>query len=312
MKERAYKYLFGPVSSRRFGRSLGVDLTPGRVCSFDCRFCQAGRVRRRTIERGEYAPTRAVMDEIAAWARDGVADTVSLAGSGEPTLHARFGDVLRFVRETTPFRAALLSNGSLFTRADVRADARSAHIVKVSLSAWDQASFVALNRPDPGLRLEDLLSAFAQFRAEFSGLFWVEVFLVPGINDAGAQVRRIAERANALRADRIHLNTAVRPTADAGLGALSPGRLRELAALFSPAADIPEGVRPGTAAGGGSRSSALETIRRRPCSAAQLAEIAAVPVARMQDQLDAWVRDGRAQATSVEGVLYYCGKEAGA
>ena len=89
-----YRYLFGPVPSRRFGRSLGIDLTPFKTCSLDCIFCQLGRTARLTTERAEWVDTRSVRREIDRWlASGGVADYVTLSGSGEPTLHSGFGHV---------------------------------------------------------------------------------------------------------------------------------------------------------------------------------------------------------------------------
>ncbi|MBU4459693.1 MAG: radical SAM protein, partial [Verrucomicrobia bacterium] len=95
-----YRHLFGPVPSRRLGRSLGVDLTPFKTCTLDCVFCQLGRTTRKTIVRDEYVPTADVVAELDAWLKDGgTADHITLAGSGEPTLHTRFGDVLQAVRD---------------------------------------------------------------------------------------------------------------------------------------------------------------------------------------------------------------------
>jgi len=92
--EKKYNYLFGPVPSRRFGRSLGVDLTPYKTCSLDCIFCQLGRTTEKTVERKEYVPTDIVLSELKDWLnKDGEADYITLSGSGEPTLHSRFGSL---------------------------------------------------------------------------------------------------------------------------------------------------------------------------------------------------------------------------
>ena len=113
MKQPDYRYLFGPVPSRRFGRSLGIDLTPHKTCSLDCVFCQLGRTPQKTLERKAYVPTADVIAEIDHWLQtDGHADYLTLSGSGEPTLHAEFGRVLAFLHDQ-PIPSVLLTNGTL-------------------------------------------------------------------------------------------------------------------------------------------------------------------------------------------------------
>ena len=138
---KKYDYLFGPIPSRRLGRSLGVDLIPYKTCSYNCVFCQLGRTPEKTLSRNNYVPHQKVCDEIYEWLKnDGKADYVTLSGSGEPTLHSNFGDVLKFVKEKSSIKTVLLTNGSLFHLPKVREAASQALIVKLSLSAWDQKS----------------------------------------------------------------------------------------------------------------------------------------------------------------------------
>ena len=236
---KKYKYLFGPVPSRRFGRSLGVDLTPYKTCSQDCVFCQLGRTTHKTVRRKEYAPLGSVLEEISEWlSTDGDADYITLSGSGEPTLHARFGQVLEFIRSNSRLPAVLLTNGSLFHLPEVRHGARHADIVKVSLSAWDHASYVWVNRPHPDLRFDQIVDGQKAFRNEFRGKIWMEVFLVAGMNSSSADVVRISRLAEKIRPDRIHLNTAVRPPAEAFAAPLGREELVLLAQIFHPAAEV--------------------------------------------------------------------------
>ena len=178
-----YHYLFGPVPSRRFGRSLGVDLTPRKTCTLDCVFCQLGRTTDKTMTRKEYVPVDAVLAELAAWIKEnGKADYITLSGSGEPTLHSGFGEVLQFIRSHSSIPAVLLTNGTLLHLPEVQEAACHAHIVKVSLSAWDQASFGWVNRPHPELSFHQVVEGQKAFRARFKGQLWLEVFLVAGMN----------------------------------------------------------------------------------------------------------------------------------
>jgi wyosine [tRNA(Phe)-imidazoG37] synthetase (radical SAM superfamily) len=234
-----YRYLFGPVPSRRLGLSLGIDLCPMKTCCMDCVFCQLGHTQSCTIERREYVPTALVLAELREWkAAGGTADCLTLSGSGEPTLHTGFGEVLRFIRSETPFKSALLSNGALMTIPEVRLDAALADIVKVSLSAWDAESFRRVNRSHPALRFADLVRSYESLRTAFRGELWLEVFVIRGVNDSRRDMAAIASLASQFAPDRVHLNTAVRPAADADVNALTAGELAALADLFDPPAEV--------------------------------------------------------------------------
>jgi len=209
-----YRYIYGPVSSRRFGRSLRIDLTPYKTCSLDCVFCQLGRTRCKTIERKEYVPAAAVLAEIMNWIEtDRDADVVTLSGSGEPTLHTGFGEVIKNLKQQS-IPTVLLTNGTLLDIAEVREAAIKADTVKASFSAWNQPSFEWLNRPFSGLTFNCLKEGIKRFRSKFKGQLWIEVFLVMGINSMEAVVEKIATAVKEVKPDRIHLNTAVRPPAE--------------------------------------------------------------------------------------------------
>ena len=170
---KTYNHLFGPVPSRRYGLSLGVDLAAPKTCTLDCIFCQLGATPRTTLTRTDSPPMDAILAELRHWlARTETEkkerlDFVTAAGSGEPTLHLRFGDLFRFARAEMPGRSLLLSNGSLFYLPEVRRDAALADVVKLSLHAWDQASFERISRPHPLLRFDAILDGYRAFRQSF-------------------------------------------------------------------------------------------------------------------------------------------------
>ena len=242
------KYLFGPVPSRRYGRSLGVDLAVPKTCTLSCRFCQLGPTPHTTVTRTETPDIDAVWTELREWLAQGnTADYITESGSGEPTLHLRFGDLLRRVRNETNCRSLLLSNGSLFFLPEVRRDALAADVVKVSLHAWDQASFETVNRPHPSLRFQAIIDGYRAFREAFTGRLDVEVFLIPGVNDRDDQAAKIAALVASFAPDSVTLNTAVRPPADSSINPCPPERLEALLPLFGPHTHIggkePQNVR---------------------------------------------------------------------
>lgn len=294
---RSFKHLFGPVPSRRFGRSLGVDLIPPKTCSTDCLFCQVGNTTCLTVERREYVPMDDVLRELGEWLdRGDGADFVTLAGSGEPTLHARFGEVPRFIRARSAIQTLLLSNGTLFWQSDVREQAQPFHVVKTSLSAWDQTSFELVNRPCPGLRFEEIVAGQAAFREQYRGRLLIEVFIVPGLNAAPRDVRRIAEHVRRIAPDGVQLNTAVRPPAERSVKPLSRERLEELALLFEPKAEvIAEFTRAVETATGIDEEDILAMLDRRPCTAAQIAAAFGLHVNEVSKLTGHLTRTGRAR-----------------
>jgi len=302
----AYRHLFGPVPSRRFGRSLGIDLTPNCTCSFDCVFCQVGRTAELTRERKEYVPTDEVLAELRDWMEnDGKADVVTLAGSGEPTLHTRFGEVLEAIAGSGRYPAVLLSNGTTFDLPEVREDARKADIVKVSLSAWDDASLRRINRPAEGVRFGAVLDGYRAFRRGFGGQFWAEVFVVPGVNDGRDAMARIAELAGSVGFDRVQLNTAVRPAAEKTVAPLPVDLLNELAELFHPRAEVVMQFVPGSEAPAADSVKLLAMLRRRPCTAEQVAVLFGLEPDSCRAVLDSLVRRGTVATRTVGCDLYY-------
>ena len=306
-KMRKYKHIFGPVPSRRLGRSLGVDLTPYKTCSQDCVFCQLGRTTDMTVAREEYVPMDEVLDELGEWLkRDGKADHITLSGSGEPTLHSRFGEVVRFVRKNSPIKPVLLTNGSLFHLPEVRRAALQAHIVKVSLSAWDQASYGWVNRPHPDLDFKQLIEGQMAFRDEFKGQMWIEVFLVPGMNSIPSDVAKIAALADLLKPNRVHLNTAVRPPAEDFVAPLSKERLISLCHLFGPTAEVIAGCE---AKGGveveANEEKIISMLQRRPCTAEDVAAAFGLHLNEVSKYLGMLTKEGRISSKRTSRALYY-------
>ena len=293
--EAHYRYLFGPVPSRRLGLSLGVDLNPMKVCTEDCVFCQVGRTTERTLERKAWVPTAAVLAEFDRWAGGGPrADFVTLSGSGEPTMHAEFGAVLRHVRATAKFKTALLSNGSLLFLPEVRRDAALADVVKVTLSAWDEASFRKIHRPAAGATFARLLEGERALREEFRGQLWVEVMLLPAYNDAPEQVRAIAGLVKSLRADAVHLNTTTRPAlAGVEVPRVPEAWLRTVAPWFSPVAEIPSFSGKAAPPEAMSDAAWMELLARHPIALEALAASSGTEVAALERRLAPLVAAGK-------------------
>ena len=307
-----YRYLFGPVPSRRFGRSLGIDLVPMKTCTENCVFCQLGATPTTSVDRRDYVPTADVLAELRHWARaGGEADIVTLSGSGEPTLHSHFGEVIRGARAATGRPTLLLTNGTLMGQAQVRQGAAAADIVKVSLSAWDAASFERINRPHASLVFDDILEGYRAFRSMFKGKMWVEVFMIDGVNTASDQVAALAALARSFSPDRIQLNTAVRPPTEAWVHPPAAADLARIAHVFSPHAEVVSSSSAGAEGSTSGASTILELITRHPATTQQLAHAQGREAAAVQAELDALKGAGKATTRALDGDTYYLAAERG-
>jgi len=283
MESQGRKYIFGPVASRRLGRSLGVDIVPRKVCTLDCVYCQVGRTTDQRVERGDFVPVEDVIREL----RETLAvvprpDYVTISGSGEPTLNWRLGEIIDAIRAATDVPVAIITNGTLLGQAAVRQDCAKADLVCPSLDAGDEETFRRVNRPAArpagaaarGITLQALVDGLIEFRNEYRGKFWLEVFLVAGLNDSDEQVEKIRRLVERIRPDRVQLNTATRPTAEPDARAVPPERLAQIAALLGPKAEVitsPPSRRAGPAARLVEAEEILALIRRRPVTAEDIA-----------------------------------------
>ncbi len=233
------KYLYGPVPSRRLGRSYGVDIVPLKDCTLDCVYCQLGKSLKKTVERKDYGPVEPILAELKAALAEGTkADFITIAGSGEPTLNLRLGELIDGIRKLTDIKIAILTNGTLLDRSDVRADCAKADVVMPSLDAGDEETFRKINRPHSSISFENLVSGLCKFRKEYSGRIWLEVFLAGSINTGTRDIARIAEAIERIGPDKIQLNTAVRPTAEANVARLDPEQLTKIAGMLGPKCEV--------------------------------------------------------------------------
>jgi wyosine [tRNA(Phe)-imidazoG37] synthetase (radical SAM superfamily) len=208
-----YKHLFGPVFSRRLGRSLGVDLLPYKTCSLDCVYCECGATTVLTATPAVFVPTGDVIAELDDYlARKPALDFVTFAGSGEPTLHAGLGAIVAHLKHAHgDYKVAVLSNGTLFSRPEMRAAVLQADLLVPSLDGATAESFQAVNRPTPGIRVDDVIDGLATLRQEYRGTFVLEIFVVPGVNDTEREVAALREAALRIGPDAVQLNRLDRP-----------------------------------------------------------------------------------------------------
>ncbi|MGC8765828.1 MAG: radical SAM protein [Brevinematia bacterium] len=213
-----YRTIYGPVPSRRLGISLGIDIIPYKVCSFNCIYCECGKNTELTIERKDFLPIEIVLEEIEDYlSRNPPPDFITISGSGEPTLHLRLGLLLEELKNRYPLiKLAVLTNSSLLYIPEVRKDLYPVDLVLPSLDAATEKAFKHINRPFHSLKLEKIIEGIALLNKELKSIsnekkMWLEVFIVEGINTDEKSISSLREACILINPDKIQLNTLDRP-----------------------------------------------------------------------------------------------------
>ena len=306
MKEK-FQHVFGPVPSRRLGRSLGIDLIPFKTCSYDCIYCQLGRTTVTTIERKVYAPIDDVLDEVKRRLANGPhPDYITLSGSGEPTLHTEIGKVIQGIKAITEIPVAVLTNGSLLWMEDVHKALLNADLVVPSLDAGTPETFRKMNRPHETIDFNRMVEGMVAFGSEYSGDLWLEVFLVEGINDTDEEIAHIVDLAGRIKPNRIQLNTVTRPPAEETSRPLGKERLEQIARRFVPSAEVIADVAPKmTDTQKGCMNDILAMCQRRPCTLEDISQAFGLNPSDVVKYLHELQREDLVETKSIGGRVYF-------
>jgi wyosine [tRNA(Phe)-imidazoG37] synthetase (radical SAM superfamily) len=248
---------------------LGLDIVPFKVCTLDCVYCQLGRTTDKTVERRDFVDIYAVLAELKERLAQGLgADFITISGSGEPTLNSRLGELIDGIRAITDIPIAIITNGTLLYREDVRADCAKADVVLPSLDAGDEQGFQKVNRPHKDISIEKLISGLCKFREEFAGQIWLEVFLIEGLNTDAEQIAKIKDAVKLIRPDKVQLNTAVRPAAEPGVRKVDAEKLQAMATELGQNCEVVADFSLGCHRDNSQHAaeSVLSMLKRRPCS----------------------------------------------
>ncbi len=238
------KYVFGPVSSKRLGQSLGVDLLPPKSCTWNCIYCQLGRTKRYTTVRQEFFPKEEVLEEIVEALDSGVPiDWITLVGSGETTLYKGIGWLVHEIRQRTDIPVAVITNGSLLHLAEVRQELLEADAVLPSLNAGSADLYEKIDRPAPGFDFLSHIRGLMQFRKEYKGKIWVEVMLIAGLNDTEEALEDLADVLSGIEPDMVHLVVPSRPAPESFVAVPDDDRVRQAVFVLSKVAPLTHPVK---------------------------------------------------------------------
>ena len=225
---KRYKYIYGPLLSWRLGRSLGIDPVSekiGKVCSFDCVYCQVGKTKCFTQKRKIFVPTSEILKEIKSLSKIKI-DYVTFSGAGEPTLAKNLGDIIRKIKKVRKTKIAVITNSSLIDKKDVREDLKLADLVMLKLDAPNERIFRKVSAPTTKIKLKSILKGLKKFRSQYKGKFNIQVMFVRANK---AYARDLARLAFGFNPNEVEINTPIRPSR---VKPLSKKELTEIKNIF--------------------------------------------------------------------------------
>lgn len=226
MSTTSYQYLYGPFDSWRIGRSLGVDPLSDsvKICNLDCIYCQLGHTHQLSNEYKVYVPTERIIGELITLSPKMDIDYITFSGRGEPTLAANLGDMIRAVKDYTPFESAVITNGTLLYLPEVRRAINMAELVITKLDAFDERSFRLIDQALPGISFERTLEGLREFHRGYLGTLAVQVmFVAENLHCAEAIARLVRD----IGPDEIQINTPLRPSLATPLSPEGIARVKE-------------------------------------------------------------------------------------
>jgi len=285
--------VFGPVPSRRLGRSLGVDVVPYKTCTFDCVYCECGKTTDKRCRREEFYPLTGIIDEVEGCLSESKEkpDVITLSGAGEPTLYSRMGQLLLELKKMTEIPLAVITNSSLFDQPQIREELMAADVILPSLDSALEETFQAINRPHPQCDLKGIMRGLELFTGGFRGRVFFEILFVPGMNDDDENLRALGSFLEKIKVESVQLNTAVRPGTEKDIRPLSLDDLKRIKDILGPPSEIIAAVesraqKPETEV----ESKVLSMIRRRPCTAEDMSRSLGIPVPGIVKIVDSLLR----------------------
>jgi wyosine [tRNA(Phe)-imidazoG37] synthetase (radical SAM superfamily) len=306
---KIYRHLYGPVPSRRLGRSLGIDLVPHKICTYDCIYCQIGKTSEKTLVRKEYIPVSEILEEVKRFLKEETSpiDHLSLSGSGEPTLHCKIDSVIREIKAITSIPVAIITNGSLLYEREVRESLLQADVVLPSLDAASAETFEKINRPRSGISVERVIEGMVEFRKAYKGQIWLEILFCRGVNDRESELLQMQSAIERIQPDLIHLNTVVRPPFERWAVPLNQKEMEEMRVFFGEKASIISEFdrHPPAITERDVRREIFEILKRRPLSIADLSKGMGIQEDEIEKYIQPLVSEGKIHARTFGDTIYY-------
>ncbi|MFK4786142.1 radical SAM protein [Fusobacterium sp. MFO224] len=209
------RFIFGPVPSRRLGRSLGISPIPRKTCNYSCIYCQLGRTNKMTNTRQEFFKVEDILNEFKIYLKDlDKFDIITIVGEGEPTLYSKLGELITELKKLTDKPIAVITNGSLFSDKNVSQELLNADFVLPSLDAYNEELYKKIDRPHGNINFKKEIEGLINFSNIYKGNLWLEIMLIDNINCDKKSISNFKKLLKKIKYDRLYLNTPVRPPAE--------------------------------------------------------------------------------------------------
>lgn len=303
-------HIFGPVPSRRLGLSLGIDLVPPKTCTYDCIYCQVGRTTKKTVACQDFFSVQNIVQELSKTLLSVSPDIITFSGSGEPTLYSKIDKLIAQIKRLSNKKIALLTNGSLIWRDDVREKISGVDIIMPTITTVFNNTFRIIHRPHTELNISQIIEGLIKLRRQYKGSIYLELFIVVGINDSRKELLAIKDVIRMISPDKIQINTVVRPPSDEKALAVSPQKLREVQDLFGPKAEIIADKPPAPSAGlqKDKITHILDMATRRPIRKIDIANTLGIDTGEVQLLIKRLLIKGMLSKYEYLGETYYRGR----
>lgn len=212
------KIVFGPVPSRRLGRSLGINNIPPKRCTYSCIYCQIGRTSKMSSERNIFYQPEYIFESVKSKVKDtihkgGIIDYLTFVPDGEPTLDKNLGMEIDLLK-SLGLKIAIITNSSLLGLDDVRLDLYKADLVSVKVDSIDPEIWKKINRPYRALELEEIKSGLIEFSKNFKGILFTETMLIRDYNDTPIDLNNTASFIKRINPQKSFISVPIRPPAE--------------------------------------------------------------------------------------------------
>ncbi len=228
--------VFGPVPSRRLGKSVGINNIPPKICTYSCVYCQLGRSLEMTADRQEYYSPDDLLIEAKekiknAESNNEPIDYLTIVPDGEPALDTNLGKLIDLLKPLN-IKIAVITNSTLLNLPDVRQDLSKADWISVKIDTLDEKIWRKINRPHKNITYDSMLNGIRAFSREYNGQFVTETMLVKNMNDDIENIRKVAEFIREIKAATAYLSIPIRPPAEKWVEAPAEQKINRAYQIF--------------------------------------------------------------------------------
>ncbi|MDR2105232.1 MAG: radical SAM protein [Deferribacteraceae bacterium] len=313
-------YIFGPIMSRRFGRSLGVNVIPEKICSFDCIYCEVGRTKTTTMARRPYAPADKILAEFNERypSVERRMDVITVTGYGEPTLNTEFEKVLDGIKESAHHPVVILTNSSTMHIPQVFETLKKFDVVVPSIDAVRVGKFKQVDNPHPSVDINQIKRALVDFSKDYRGKLLIELLLVKGVNDEEEDLAAFAEYIGEVNYSQVQLTTVFRPPSHQDVARLTDEELAEKYLILS-SYGVERIIIPGDICSTAdnyslelSEDDICAALKMRPMSVAALAEGLSIDPILAEVMVEDLLTRGLLNSAEYDNEVYYSLRRGGA